>query len=77
MAVDVCDGPVEVEPRGFVSRDEQCRVLMESLAGLELGKWDERIVSWLAGWEWSTVSTIASWPRRVNSQAATGGSGDV
>jgi len=73
--MDVCDGPVEVEPRGFVSRDEQWRVLMESLAGLELGVWDERIVSWLAGWEWSTVSTIASWLRRLSSSTATGGPG--
>jgi hypothetical protein len=72
VGMDVSDGPVEVEPRGFVSRDEQCRVLLESLAGLELGVWDERIVSWLAGWEWSTVSTIASWLQRVNSQPAAG-----
>lgn len=65
MGTEAFDAPIEFEPRGFVSRDEQRRVLAECLAGLELGVWDERIVSWLAGWEWSTVSTIACWLRRV------------
>jgi hypothetical protein len=30
-------------------------------AGVELGAYDERIVSWLAGWEPQTVAVIASW----------------
>jgi hypothetical protein len=73
MDTEMRGGPIEIEPRGFVSRDEQRQVLLECLAGLELGIWDERIVSWLAGWEWSTVSTIASWLRRLSSSTATGG----
>ena len=64
------DGPIEIEPRGFASRDEQHRVLLECLAGLELGVWDERIVCWLAGWESSAVSTNACWLRRLSSSAA-------
>ncbi|MET8536930.1 hypothetical protein ABZV67_35200 [Streptomyces sp. NPDC005065] len=34
-------------------------------AGVELGSHDQRIAEWLAGWEWSTVATIASWVKRA------------
>jgi hypothetical protein len=66
------EGPIEAAPAGFVPRVEQYRVLSECLAGIELGVWDERIVAWLAGWDWSAVGTIASWLRRVGSSADAG-----
>ncbi|MCA1709608.1 MAG: hypothetical protein LC808_42545 [Actinobacteria bacterium] len=54
-------GPVQVAPPGFVPAVEQERILAEVLAGVELGAWDQRMVSWLAGWDAATVLTIASW----------------
>lgn len=57
----VAGGPVEVAPPGFVPAFEQQRILAEVLAGVELGAWDQRMVGWLAGWDATTVLTIASW----------------
>jgi hypothetical protein len=70
MAVDVqiSQGPVEVAPGGCWPAVEQRRILLEALAGVELGEWDGRIVDWLAGWDACTVLTIASWI--VRSRAA-------
>ena len=34
-------------------------------AGVELGAYDERIATWLAGWEPHTVAVIASWITRA------------
>jgi len=34
------------------------------LAGIELGAWDRRILEWMAGWDASTVLTVASWIAR-------------
>jgi hypothetical protein len=59
------DGPLHVEPAGFLPSTEQRLLLVEALAGVELGAWDERIVTWLAGWETGTVVTVGSWLRRV------------
>ena len=53
-------GPVEVPPAGFAPRAEQAEMLAGVLAGVELGAWDRRIVDWLAGWDASTVVTVAS-----------------
>jgi hypothetical protein len=61
MAGRVPAGPVEVPPRGFVPEAEQAEILADVLAGIELGAWDRRIVAWLAGWDASTVLTVASW----------------
>lgn len=60
-------GPVEQEPRGVHGAAEQRAALLAALAeaGVELGAYDRRLVDWLAGWEWSTVATIASWVRRA------------
>jgi hypothetical protein len=43
------------------------RMLCEALsaAGVELGAYDHRIVSWLAGWEPQTVAVIAGWVQRA------------
>ena len=38
----------------------QAQILAAALAGLEPGAWDRRILHWLAGWDTSTVLTIAS-----------------
>jgi hypothetical protein len=57
---------IDDEPRNIGSADvgawQQDRVtaLLEALDGIELGAYDRRIVEWLAGWEISTVGTIAS-----------------
>ena len=60
-------GPVQERPRGVQDADQQRTALLAELeaAGLELGDYDRRTVDWLAGWEWSTVATIASWVRRT------------
>jgi hypothetical protein len=63
-------GPLEREPLPEQFRTDQEAVLRDVLAaaGVELGAYDERIVQWLANWEWSTVATIASWVQRAAEQ---------
>jgi cell division protein YceG involved in septum cleavage len=60
-------GPIDTEPIGFRPSREQEAILRDLLAaaGVELGAYDERIAAWLAGWEWSTVTVIASWIQRA------------
>ena len=58
-------GPEEAPPRGFVPRAGQAEILAGVLAGIELGTWDRRIVEWMAGWDASTVLTVASWIARA------------
>lgn len=59
--------PVDREPRGFRGTADNRAALLAELeaAGVELGEYDRRIVDWLAGWEWSTVATIAGWLHRA------------
>ena len=54
-------GPVREAPAGFVPQAGQERILEEVLAGIDLGGYDRRIVAWMAGWDTSTVLTVASW----------------
>ncbi|HEY3559697.1 MAG TPA: hypothetical protein VGL05_19645 [Kribbella sp.] len=70
----ISDGPIEVPPQGFVPDRDQLIVLMSELrsAGVELGAYDERIARWVAGWDWMTVATIASWIRRAAAEAPVG-----
>lgn len=70
--LSIPDGPVDTSPRGFLPAAEQERVLRDVLAatGVELGAYDEEIVSWVASWDWPTVAVISSWIRRA---AASGG----
>jgi hypothetical protein len=42
----------------------QAQILAGVLAGIELGAWDQRVLSWLAGLDASTVLTVASWIAR-------------
>ena len=60
-------GPIDTEPIGFRPSREQEAILRDLLAaaGVELGAYDERIVAWLAGWDWSTFAVIASWIQRA------------
>jgi hypothetical protein len=64
MAGRVPAGPVEVAPQGFVPAAEQAEMLAGVLDGIELGAWDWRILSWLAGLDACTVLTVASWVAR-------------
>ena len=63
--MEVFNGPIEQAPMGYVPRAEQRRMLIEELAGLELGSWDEVILTWMSGWDTSTTLTVATWLRRV------------
>ena len=68
-AVDpISDQPIETSPRGFVPASEQLAALLAELsaAGVELGAYDRRIAEWVAGLDWMTVATIASWVRRAS-----------
>lgn len=53
-------GPINKAPGGCSPRDVLAAVLHEPLADIELGTYDERILTWLAGWDDPTVMTIAS-----------------
>jgi hypothetical protein len=63
----VSDGPISRAPYGFVEDGDQRAALLAELeaAGVELGLYDLRIVNWLAGWDWSTLATVASLIRRA------------
>jgi hypothetical protein len=69
-------GPNELEPRVSVPRElgaqlrPNVRRLRRSLAGMELGAYDEVILGWLATWEPSTVEVMASWIERAREGAA-------
>jgi hypothetical protein len=58
-------GPLESAPGGFAPGEERAVILASALDGLELGAWDRRIAGWLAGWDASTVVTVASWIARA------------
>ncbi len=58
-------GPVEGPPPGLVPGAARAEILAGVLAGIELGVWDLRILDWLAGWDSSTVLTVASWVARA------------
>ena len=58
-------GPLESAPGGFVPGEERSAILAGVLDGVELGRWDLRVVGWLAGLDTSTALTIASWIARA------------
>ena len=63
-------GPVEREPLGsrHRTREEQEAILRDALlaAGLRLGDYDDRIVTWFAEFaDWGTFATITSWIQRA------------
>jgi hypothetical protein len=63
-------GPVHAAPAGFLPRAELERLLGEALAGIDLGAHDRRVASWMAGWEASTVLTVASWITRARAEGS-------
>jgi hypothetical protein len=67
QAWDVPDGPVDHAPTGYTPEREQQEVLLHALhtAGIQLGAYDERMVRWVAGWDWPTVAVITSWITRA------------
>ena len=59
---------VAPEPGWSILRDAGNRQLLTgalTAAGVGLGAYDERIVSWLAGWEDSICAVIAGWITRA------------
>jgi len=62
--------PIQTAPRGHLPATGRAQILASALAGLELGAWDRRILHWLAGWDTSTVLTIASWITRARARTA-------
>ena len=62
--------PIQTAPRGHLPATGRAQILASALAGLELGAWDRRILHWLAGWDSSTVLTIASWITRARARTA-------
>jgi hypothetical protein len=69
---NIPSGPIDTEPVGAIVPDPsepafnaRLHALHAALAGVELGGYDETILSWLAGWEPATVATVCSWLYRV------------
>jgi hypothetical protein len=61
-------GPIDREPIGFRPTVEIEAILRDTLdaAGVELGAYDERIVTWFAQFaDWSTFAVITSWIQRA------------
>ncbi len=61
-------GPVEEAPEGVFPRPVVERVLEDALAGVGLGAHDRKIAAWMAGWDASTVLTVASWVTRARAE---------
>lgn len=66
------DGPLEREPlpAEYVNQSGRVELLQQTLAGVELGTYDERILLWLSSCDYGTVATIASWLRRAKATAS-------
>lgn len=67
-------GPIEEAPSCLLppydhyenaSVDDKRAALRDTLAGLELGEFDDRMVMWLAGWDTSTIATVVAWIERA------------
>lgn len=70
--INIPSGPIHTTPWTAIrttptepTRPVFEKVLRDALAGVELGSEDERILSWLAGWDAPTVATVASLLYRV------------
>ncbi|MEV0149061.1 MULTISPECIES: hypothetical protein [unclassified Nonomuraea] len=76
--IDIPTGPIDAAPydaiRGdngeFAGQEIREDALLQALEGIQLGTHDRRIVSWLAGWEPSTVATVCSWLHRTRERDA-------
>lgn len=58
-------GPFDDEPLPNLDAAERRALLTKALAEIELGDHDLTIIEWLAGWETSTVRTVAGWITRA------------
>jgi hypothetical protein len=66
-------GPIDREPLDYPgdhypTAAEKTTILRDTLAtaGVELGAYDDRILTWFAGFaDWSTFAVIASWVKRA------------
>ncbi|MFJ9012325.1 hypothetical protein [Streptomyces canus] len=66
-------GPIDREPLAYPgdhypTATEKTAILHDTLAaaGVELGAYDDRIITWFAEFaDWSTLAVIASWVRRA------------
>jgi hypothetical protein len=66
-------GPLEHKPPGGYAQPEvRQRAFAAALAGIELGAYDRRIISWLVGWDDPTCRTLVSllWRARQAGEAA-------
>ncbi|MGH3220243.1 MAG: hypothetical protein ACRDPY_16325 [Streptosporangiaceae bacterium] len=55
------EGPNEMyPPGGYVAQEDRRAYLAAALAGVELGAYDERILTWLIGWDDYTARLIIS-----------------
>jgi hypothetical protein len=71
--VSIPVGPIETEPMGVASHEQQAAVLKRALAAAgvdDLGAYERRTANWLGGWEWSTIAIIASWLERAHEAGA-------
>ncbi|OHV56153.1 hypothetical protein [Pseudofrankia sp. BMG5.36] len=64
------DGPIEHEPP-LIALGDRGPVLRRALAGVTLGAFDERVVTWLTGWDSPTVVTLASLIHRARATERT------
>lgn len=62
-------GPLDREPDGYLPGTEREALLRRILAdaGVQLGRYDEAMVAWLADWDWSTFAAITSLIQRAAS----------
>jgi hypothetical protein len=55
--------PAEAGP--YPTFGQRCTTIRGSLRGVDMGAYDDRVVSWMAGWDDSTVRTLCSWIERA------------
>jgi hypothetical protein len=58
----------ELVADGHKRHHEDQQIILGELerAGVELGSYDRRMVAWLAGLDYETIVTVASWIRRAH-----------
>jgi hypothetical protein len=74
------DGPgEEYPPGGYVPEADRRRYIEAALSGVELGRYDRRIITWLAQWDDYTARLVVSLLVRARragyADAASGGGG--
>jgi hypothetical protein len=66
-------GPLDLPPDGeFVPKAGRLDALHDALDGVTLGRHDERILAWLAGWDDPTVRTVVSLILRARAASRVG-----